>query len=551
MIHDFPHKDIIDIPGAFTDPFRYRPHPLVREAAAIIMDMMKRMFQEGRYPQGVEEGFREGKMLGVLVCRRPEGGNPCFIAAFSGSVGGHSNLEGFVPPIFDLMSPEGYFKTRESEITRINMEISQLESSEELNYASRQLAEAEKSRDMEIEAARQNMAQTKAARNLKRSSCTDSAILEGLIRESQHEKAEFRRLKQSWENRIAQIRSVSDSINEKITELKVLRSKLSDNLQEWIFRQYEVHNASGEVSSVLDIFQEAGIVPPGGTGDCAAPKLLEYAYRNNLRPIAMGEFWYGDSPATAVRTHGHFYPSCTSKCGPLLGFMMKGLSIETPEPADAAPVIIYEDESIIIAGKPSGMPSVPGLDGKISLEDWINRHHCLMSGPVHAVHRLDMDTSGVMVFAKDERAAVNLRRQFEEHTIEKTYLARLSPGGRQALRAGEKGTIHIPLNADYDERPRQKADSINGKEAMTHYEVLSSNPDGTTDIEFHPVSGRTHQLRVHSAHMLGLGCPILGDMLYGSPDSNRLWLHAHEVKFTHPETGMRMTFSCDAHNPFI
>ena len=540
MIHDFPHKDIIDIPGAFTDPFRYRPHPLVREAAAIIMDMMKSMFQEGRYPQGVEEGFREGKMLGVLVCRRPEGGNPCFIAAFSGSVGGHSNLEGFVPPIFDLMSPEGYFKTKESEITRINMEISQLESSEELNYASRQLAEAEKSRDMEIEAARQNMAQTKAARNLKRSSCTDSSILEGLIRESQHEKAEFRRLKQSWENRIAQIRSVSDSINEKITELKVLRSRLSDNLQEWIFRQYEVHNASGEVSSVLDIFQEAGTVPPGGTGDCAAPKLLEHAYRNHLEPLAMGEFWYGDSPATAVRTHGHFYPSCTSKCGPLLRFMMEGLSPEEDSTSFDQPEMIYEDDDLIAVEKPSGMPSVPGLDGRESVFDILKDRYA----GLNTVHRLDMDTSGIILFAKTEESAVNLQRQFENHSISKVYHARLSVSQEgKLLKAGDKGRIELPLSPDFDERPRQKVDAVQGKEATTEYEIIKVNEDGTIEIAFYPLTGRTHQLRVHSAHISGLGRPIVGDRLYGGSPSSRLHLHAHSIRFRHPSSGIVMTLT--------
>jgi tRNA pseudouridine32 synthase/23S rRNA pseudouridine746 synthase len=316
---------------------------------------------------------------------------------------------------------------------------------------------------------------------------------------------------------------------------------MSESLQDWIFRQYIVHNASGESASISDLFSDCGLVPPGGTGECAAPKLLEYAYRNNIQPLAMGEFWYGRSPQTAVRTHGHFYPSCTSKCGPLLGYMMKGLEcIETSGRLHAQPAVIYQDRDIIVAEKPSGMPSVPGLDGRESLQEWI--------GDCIPVHRLDMDTSGVIIFARNEQAAVNLRRQFEEHSIRKTYIARASGNSTIPLRTS--GTIDLPLSPDYDERPRQKVDFQQGKEAHTDYKVADINPDGTLDLLLYPHTGRTHQLRVHCAHNLGLGLPILGDRLYGSASvtsnaDTRLHLHALSITFRHPATEEVLTFSSD------
>ena len=276
----------------------------------------------------------------------------------------------------------------------------------------------------------------------------------------------------------------------------------------------------------------------------------------------MGEFWYGTSPDTAVRNHGHFYPSCTSKCGPLLSYMMRGLEPEDPSKIHGKPEIIYEDDALIAISKPSGMPSVPGLDGRISAQEWLKCE-------VYAVHRLDMDTSGVLLFARTENAAVHLRRQFETHTIRKTYLARLSaPSFREASlltslqEAKIRGNlpisrISLPLSPDYDERPRQKVDLRQGKEAITDYKVLSVNSDSTIDIAFYPITGRTHQLRVHSAHHLGLGCPILGDLLYGghqtldthtteykkaAPETPaRLHLHALSITLTHPTTGISTT----------
>lgn len=522
----------------FTDPFRYSPHPHVRTAAEAVISDLDRRISEGLLSEEVCNGFREGKMLGVLICE----GNHC-LAAFSGSVGGSSTIEGFVPPIYDLLDPCGYFKEKEYEITEINERISEISASTSYKSLCSELSNCERLRDVEVQAMREHMAHTKTERAKRRSEGFDNDML---IRESQFEKAEFKRLKDHWKSRIEQIKEQIDTASAKVRELKSIRAKMSDELQEWIFKQYKVHNALGEESTIYDIFAAQGLIPPGGTGDCAAPKLLEYAYLNNLKPLAMGEFWYGTSPDTAVRTHGHFYLSCTSKCGPLLAFMMRGLEIEEATDLHDAPTIVYEDEAIIAVSKPSGMPSVPGLDGRLSAQEWLSSQY---GNPVHPVHRLDMDTSGVLLFTKTETAAVELRRQFEAHSIRKTYMARLcAPEAQDSeILAGTKGQISLPLSPDYDERPRQKVDKRQGKEAITDYEISAINADGTADIIFRPITGRTHQLRVHSAHHLGLGRPILGDMLYGGQSKTtpatpeRLNLHAYSITLSHPLNGAEIT----------
>lgn len=516
----------------FTNPFRYVPHPLVREAAEAVI----------REIDGSEEMsalFAEGKMMGVLIVEDKEG-NLSALKGFSGAIGGMGCLEGFVPPIFDLTQPGGYYRSHEQEITRLNRQLAALQALRARPiYASIRKAQE----DMEAELDRLREEKKKASS----------------IRESQFANGEIKRAKDRWKEVISDLKEEMIEIQERISALKKARAGMSDTLQRWIFDQYIVYNAKGEKSTITDIFKGKGLNPPGGTGDCAAPKLLNYAYMNGLRPVAMGEFWYGKSPATAVRTHGHFYPSCTSKCGPLLSYMLDGTEIHIEHsPSEAE--ILFEDTDIIVASKPSGMPSVTGLDGKLSLEVWLREKHKSEAIPVH---RLDMDTSGIIIFAKNTEAEVELKKQFEEHTVRKTYMARLSPADTHgfadetpSLKEGDKGRIEIPLSPDYDERPRQKADITQGKPSCTEYEVVSVNEDGTIDIIYHPHTGRTHQLRVHSAHLSGLGRPILGDLLYGGAGNawqacaseSRLHLHAYSITFRHPGTGQDVTFTTTANS---
>lgn len=540
----------------FTDPFRYNPDELTRKAAQAIISRLTGWadMPEGSPERIIEKSFAEGKMLGVLICRNG------FLAAFSGTVKGldgqaTASVDGFVPPIIDLTEHNGYFKKKEAVITQINKEIEILSSSTEFLELKSALASALTDRDSEIHKLQKLISLAKMQRDKIRTETSDSARLEELIRESQFQKAELKRCKDRWKTRINGLEMLLSDFEETICRLKARRATKSDELQKWIFENTIVHNADGEKASVWKVFSDLGLIPPGGTGDCAAPKLLNYAFTHGMEPLAMGEFWYGKSPDTAVRTHGHFYPSCTSKCGPLLGYMLKGLRLLSgPAMTTGHPLSkLYEDESIIVVEKPSGMPSVPGLDGRTSLQEILASCMTDQKGDstetVHAVHRLDMDTSGIMIFAKTAAAAVNLQRQFEEHTVRKTYVAKIS--AVTDIRPAEKpeGTINLPLSPDYDERPRQKVDFIQGRPAHTEYRILHNDPDGTADIMLFPHTGRTHQLRVHCAHHLGLGRPIVGDLLYGgqtaSDKGSRLCLHALNITFRHPATGEELTFTSD------
>ena len=532
MIHPYPSGFSCPLPDSFTDPFRYSPHPLVIKASELLMARIRNSSELS----GI---FSEGKMLGVLAVAHGEGLKEIgYLAAFSGNAGGMNMVDGFVPPIYDLLDPDGYFKLKEAEISRLNAEISSAESSIELAGVRDDLMVAEAAMSAELSRQKARMAILKAERDQVRSEVLEDVRNSELIRQSQHEKAELKRIKTHWEEKIAGLRDNIAAHLNRIGDIKRRRKEMSDALQEWIFRQYIVQNCLGESRSILDIFADSGLVPPGGTGECAAPKLLDYAFRHGLKPLAMGEFWYGESPYTAVRTEGHFYPSCTSKCGPLLGYMLQGMELMKLEYVHGTPSVLYEDEDIIAASKPSGMPSVPGLNCGPSLLDWlIFETGC---STIEPVHRLDMDTSGVMLFAKNPVAGNHIRKQLEEHTVKKTYKALLSSSGSKLLTTGEDGTISIPLSPDYDERPRQKADPKQGKEAITEYHIDEIRKDGIL-VTFRPLTGRTHQLRVHSAHHLGLGHPIVGDLLYGGDAGPRLCLHAHEITFTHPTSMQEMT----------
>ncbi len=393
---------------------------------------------------------------------------------FSGLAGGRAVVEGFVPPIYDYTDPEGYFRCTETEISRL-------------------------ARAMCASVAGGHVAADLAA------GAPDAS--------AGHESACDRS-----------------------------PAEMSAALQDWLFGQYVVMNGKGEKKSIKDIFAGRGLVPPGGTGECAAPKLLDYAFRHGMTPRSMGEFWYGKSGGKQVRHQGHFYPSCTGKCGPLLTWMMQGLEVE-PNPLDepyifSEPKVIFEDEHIIVADKPSGMLSVPGKTSAPCLAGWLSERY----GEVHSCHRLDQDTGGVMVYARSAQVKAAIEAQFAQRTVVKSYRARLisSP---EPFRHVRKGTIALPLMPDYYERPCQMVDFQNGKKAVTGYEVLEVLPDGEIDVRFRPLTGRTHQIRVHAAHPLGLGRPIKGDHLYGSADGGRLYLHAESLGFTHPVTGIAMTFS--------
>lgn len=532
-----------ELPERFTFPFNYTPHPLCIMAAGELQ----------RYIASREEWRDElerGKMFGVLIVQTAEG-TLGYLAAYSGLLAGRNDIPFFVPPVFDSQQPHGYFKTHENGISSLNNEISSIESSPEYIAAKTSFRAMTAAAETDISSFRQKMKASKAQRDSLRASCNDMGTEESdkLIKESQYQKAELRRIKKRWNDRLDESRKCLATFAERIQTLKKRRKEESDKLQHWLFGKYDMLNAKGESRNLLSIFADTPQgVPPAGAGDCCAPKLLQYAYRQGMRPICMAEFWWGQSPKTEIRHHLHYYPACHSKCKPILAHMLQGLNVDS-DPHDNAPEgdeelrILYEDESIIVVDKPAGLLSVPGRVARKSVTDILcgNGRHGSFLMPAH---RLDMATSGIVVIAKDPESLRRLHGQFAARKVEKRYRAILD-GIPDAPR---QGTIRLPLAADLSDRPRQIVDHSCGKFAETAYEIIRTT-ETTTEILLYPHTGRTHQLRVHCAHAEGLAAPILGDPLYGHSAATRMYLHAEYISFTHPATGARLAFESEAHWP--
>lgn len=440
MLHPLPTTE--SAPTQLNNPFDYEPHPLVRHAAEEVMNVVR---SRADWMTEVEAG----KTLGVLIVQTDEGGL-AFLAAFSGLLGGENRTDYFVPPIYDLLTPGGYFQREQAR-------ISSMEAGAEASAA----------------------------------------------------------------------------------------------LQDWLFHQYQCLSATGERADIMDIFlryyrattlrpehlarNAASHHIPSGTGDCCAPKLLHYAFAHKFRPLAIGEW-------TSRGGRIHFRPACQGRCRPLLWFMLQGVPLlpgpqeQRTQTALAQTRILYEDTALIALDKPGGVLSVPGRSSEPSVMDWLKARGTEAYFPVH---RLDQDTSGILLVAKTEEAYRNLQAQFVQHRVQKTYLAVI-----EGTVATEAGIIALPLRPDPLDRPRQIVDHEHGKAAITHYRLLSQ-AEGESLVELCPETGRTHQLRVHCAHPEGLGCPIKGDRLYGHADGGdgRLHLHAAAIRFAHPSTGEPLALS--------
>ena len=365
-----------------------------------------------------------------------------------------------------------------------------------------------------------------------------------MIRESQHQKAEYKRLERHLKAKENDLAATLQPYETALKRLKEERRTRSAALQHRLFGAFRLLNARGEVQDLNEIFRHTPHrVPPAGAGDCAAPKLLQYAYLHNLRPVAMAEFWVGASPRGEVRHDGHYYPACKGKCGPILAHMLQGLDVES-NPLQSAtytqaePQVIYEDPWLLVLDKPAGMLSVPGKEAAYSAWQWVRDHYPQADGPL-LVHRLDMDTSGLLLVAKTKGMHQRLQALFHHRHIRKTYLAILD-----GIVPQDEGKIELPLLPDPLDRPRQRVDREHDKPATTLYKVLAREA-GRTRILFQPLTGRTHQLRVHAAHPEGLHCPIVGDRLYGHP-ADRLYLHARKLEFTHPVTGEALCIEREA-----
>lgn len=537
MLHPLPDELLTELPQQFTYPFCYTPHPLCVRAANEVQ-----VYLAGR--KEWQEELAQGKMFGVLVVQTEEKAVG-YLAAFSGILAGSNRHPFFVPPVYDMLQPDGFFKVEEANIDRINLRIRELEEDDAFMELKAELTAAESHAQQSLTQAKETMREAKAAREARRHSPTPLTPEETaeLIRESQFQKAEYKRLERRLQ---AELRAIGDKVlthETEINQLKNERKQRSAALQQAIFERFDMLNARGERRNLCDIFAaHTGQMPPAGAGECAAPKLLQYAYLQGWKPLAMAEFWWGASPATEVRHHGCYYPSCRGKCEPILGHMLQGLDVEEDphllqlqRHATDSPEIVYEDDCLLVVNKPAGMLSVPGKVKAVSVSDWAAAHCPEAEGPL-IVHRLDMATSGLLVIAKNKRTHCALQTQFKNRTVKKRYIALLD--GRPSQ---QKGIISLPVCLNLMERPRQMVHFTLGKPAVTRYEVLDYR-EGRTLVALYPHTGRTHQLRLHAAHADGLACPIVGDELYGGSKAERLFLHAEMLELTHPVTGKRMRF---------
>ena len=527
-------------PELFTFPFNYEPHPLSLLAAKELQRYIENQ-NEWQHNFGFEgEEGAIGKMFGVLIVRNQKG-ELGYLAAFSGKLAGKNHHARFVPPVFDILEEDGFFRKEEIEINQINGHIEQLEAEEHYILLKAKQHDATAQSIVEINALKQLQKDAKAKRDVRRSKAqmtlpkSDFDALQAILN---HESADYcyqvKDLTRTWKRRFAETQAQINVFSEQINILKEARKMKSAQLQQRLFDNYSFLNQAGEQKNLGDIFPiSEQIQPPAGAGECAAPKLLQYAFLHQMTPLAMAEFWWGKSPNSEIRKHGHFYPACKSKCEPILKHMLKGIKMDA-DPALINPAIgknlevVYEDDFIMVVNKPADFYSVPGKNVEDSVFSRLKSQYPLATGPL-MVHRLDVATSGLLLIAKTKAAHQNLQIQFLKREVKKRYVAILD-----GIIEQNEGIIDLPLRVDLDNRPYQLVCYDHGKPAKTFWKVVERR-DNRTKIHFYPITGRTHQLRVHAAHPLGLNAPIVGDELYGTR-ADRLYLHAENLEFKHPNT---------------
>ena len=533
-----------ELPERFPSPFdELGPHPLARQAAEALASDLR---------AGLVDLGAEGKMFGVLVVQTKEGVG--FLRAFSGMLAGKWDVPGFVPPVFDRKARASVEVDGERRVSALHARVLRFARSGRLARAraERDALAAEHAQALAALKARQALhkAERKKEREVVRAAnLSDEARAQALHRidqESRRDKAELRSLTASHAAARAGIAAVQRKLERRLAALERLRGCASRRLMRTVHDTYRVANARGDLCPLRTLYPLQA--PPSGAADCAGPKLLATAFAQGWTPLALAELWWGPPPATGARVQGEYYPACQEKCGPLLPFMLRGLDVEPPRrfrPPDLreAPLrVVFEDAWLLVIDKPCGLLSVPGKDASVadSVLERLRRLFPGATGPL-LVHRLDLDTSGLLVACKDSGTFVALQRQFLQRTVQKRYLAVL-----EGEVNGERGTIELPLRVDLHDRPRQIHDPVHGKPAVTDWEVLERG-GGRTRVALWPRTGRTHQLRVHAAHPQGLGAPIVGDRIYGR-EGERLLLHAAWISFNHPASGARVSF--EAPPPF-
>lgn len=533
----------VKLPEKFTFPFVYEPS----EIALIAANELREHLNSNEWNHNFE--FNQpslppvGKMFGVLVVKSSEG-NLGYLTAFSGKLGDEVLIEPFVPPVFDRLTENSYFLEGKDELNALNNSVFNLEASPDFESWKELLRKETEYSEKIILREKEFIRQNKAKRREIKTEGINEEELNQLNQQSLQEQLRLKRLKRFWRSRLGFIQSKINEFVTKIQNLKIERKAKSNTLQKKIFSDYKFLNYKKEWESLWNIFENTpSKTPPSGAGDCCAPKLMQFAYQNDLKPIAMAEFWWGKSPNSIIRKHDHYYPACKGKCAPILGHMLKGLAVD-PNPllSETKPLgevsIIYQDEHVILINKPSGLLSVPGKELIDSVETRLTEKFKTEFVP-RLLHRLDMATSGIMIFAKSKRAHKNLQKQFLNRVVKKRYVALLD-----GIIKENSGTIELPLRVDFENRPNQMVCYEHGKHAITNYKVIEVK-DNKTRVYFYPITGRTHQLRMHASYPKGLNTPILGDALYGKR-SNRLHLHAEKITFMHPLRKEEMTFSVEA-----
>ncbi|MFT6195175.1 MAG: tRNA pseudouridine32 synthase/23S rRNA pseudouridine746 synthase [Cognaticolwellia sp.] len=546
--------DSTTLPEKFTFPFYYQPQPLAVKAVEQLqqqLEILPQWLGKTVFNASVKsKKANAGKMFGVLVVQNKQQ-ELGFLSAYSGQLEDNTANINFVPAVSNMQWQDGTFLAENRIINNINAEIEQLAHSESRSIINNQLSAATVSYQQELIAQQSLIVASRQQRKQQRSEAIGrlaehdfEQLKANLAGQSIQEKKQLQALKQSWQGQLELLQQALASITSEIAKLKKLRKSRSKNLQKKLFAQYQFLNAKGEVKDLNAIFAELpDHTPPAGAGDCAAPKLLQYAYQHNLKPLAMAEFWWGDAPKSAIRQHKNYYPSCYSKCQPILTHMLQGLQVDDNplliNPALGKELaIVYQDTDMLVVNKPAEFLSVPGRNIEDSVYSRIKSQFPQASGPI-IVHRLDMSTSGLLIIALNKVAHKALQKQFIERTIEKRYVA-LVHGNI----AAESGSIDLPLTLDFDDKPRQMVCYQHGKHALTTWRVLERK-NNTTRLHLFPKTGRTHQLRVHCAHKMGLNMPIVGDDHYGLK-ANRLHLHAEYLSFCHPINETKLEFEVAA-----
>lgn len=538
------------LPEKFTYPFYYQPHPIALLASKELqVRLLEQEFQHDFGINQVERNGAIGKMFGVLVVQN-EQGELGYLAAFSGKLGNSNEHDGFVPPVFDLLDPTGFFRKEEIEVNELTLQLEELLNDKEYILLQSKVAQVRMDFQQWNDAEKSELKRLKKERQQRRdaSDKSNATAYEGLIeqlkQESISQQIQFKHEQIDKRKALSELEENLVFWEKKIGDLKEQRALMSADIQARIFQAYTFLNKDNQAKSLLSIFENTPFkTPPAGAGECAAPKLLQYAFLHQLKPIAMAEFWWGISPDSEVKVHKEFYPACRGKCEPILSHMLEGIELDVNpmsiNPAEGKELpIIYEDEYLLLVNKPAEFLSVPGKTIDDSVQTRIQLKYPNATGPL-LVHRLDMSTSGIILIAKQKDIHESLQKQFLKRTVEKRYMALLDGYVKSS-----DGEISLPLRVDLEDRPRQLVCYEHGKHALTSYEVLERK-NGRTRIHFYPHTGRTHQLRVHAAHSKGLNAPIIGDDLYGQK-ADRLYLHAEYLSFWHPITKERMEINCPA-----